>query len=75
MKAFFDDIPHGLILKLIRRKVAAERFVTMIAVLLKARVRVNEWGTEENDQVLSNYNFSSHIGLLGPRVFGLRLRT
>ena len=36
LKAFFDEIPHGLILKLIRRKVADEQFVTMIARLLKA---------------------------------------
>jgi len=75
LKAFFDEIPHGLILKLIRRKVAVERIVTMIAILLKAGVIVNEWRTVENDQVLSNYNFSSHIGLHGPRVFSLRLRT
>jgi group II intron reverse transcriptase/maturase len=41
LKAFFDEIPHGLILKLIRRKVADEQFVTMIARLLKAGVIVN----------------------------------
>jgi len=41
LKAFFDEIPHGLILKLIRRKVADEGFVTMIARLLKAGVIVN----------------------------------
>lgn len=40
LKAFFDEIPHGLILKLIRRKVADEQFVTMIARLLKAGVIV-----------------------------------
>ncbi len=40
LKSFFDEIPHGLILKLIRRKVADERFVTMIARLLKAGVFV-----------------------------------
>ena len=28
LQAFFDEIPHGLILQLIRRKVADERFVT-----------------------------------------------
>ena len=41
LKAFFDEIPHGLILKLIRRKVADERFVTMIARLLKAGVIID----------------------------------
>lgn len=40
LKSFFDEIPHGLILKLIRRKVADEQFVTMIARLLKAGVIV-----------------------------------
>ena len=38
LKSFFDEIPHGLILKLIRRKVADEQFVTLIARLLKAGV-------------------------------------
>jgi RNA-directed DNA polymerase len=28
LKSFFDEIPHGLILKLIRRKIADEAFVT-----------------------------------------------
>ena len=41
LKSFFDEIPHGLILKLIRRKVADEQFVTMIVRLLKAGVIVN----------------------------------
>ena len=41
LKSFFDEIPHGLILKLIRRKVADEQFVTMLARLLKAGVIVN----------------------------------
>ena len=41
LKSFFDEIPHGLILKLIRRKVADEQFVTMIARLLKAGVMLN----------------------------------
>lgn len=36
LQAFFDEIPHGLILKLIRRKVADEQFVTQIARFLKA---------------------------------------
>jgi group II intron reverse transcriptase/maturase len=41
LKSFFDEIPHGLILQLIRRNVADEQFVTMIARLLKAGVIVN----------------------------------
>lgn len=41
LKSFFDEIPHGLILKLIRRKVADEQFVTMIARLLKAGVIID----------------------------------
>jgi len=40
LKAFFDEIPHGLMLKLIRRKVADEQFVTLLARLLKAGVIV-----------------------------------
>jgi len=41
LKAFFDEIPHGLILQLIRRKVADEQFVTMVARLLKAGVMID----------------------------------
>ncbi len=42
--SFFDEIPHGLILQLIRRKVADELFVTLLARLLKAGVMVEgEW--------------------------------
>ncbi len=41
LRTFFDEIPHGLILKLIRRKVADERFVTLLARLLKAGVVIN----------------------------------
>lgn len=41
LKSFFDEIPHGLILKLIRRKVADERMVSVVARLLKAGVIVN----------------------------------
>jgi len=37
---FFDEIPHNLILKLIRRKVADERLVTLIARALKAGTMV-----------------------------------
>jgi len=40
LESFFDKIPHGLILKLIRRKVADERLITMIARALKAGVIV-----------------------------------
>jgi group II intron reverse transcriptase/maturase len=41
LKAFFDEIPHGLILQLIRRQVADEQFVTMLARLLKAGVMID----------------------------------
>lgn len=40
LKSFFDEIPHGLILQLSRRKVADEQFVNLIARLLKAGVIV-----------------------------------
>jgi len=44
LQSFFDEIPHGLILQLIRRKVADELFVTLLARLLKAGVLVEgEW--------------------------------
>jgi len=41
LKSFFDEIPHGLILKLIRRKISDERLVTLIARTLKAGVIVD----------------------------------
>jgi RNA-directed DNA polymerase len=41
LQGFFDEIPHGLILKLIRRKIRDERVVTLIARALKAGVRVD----------------------------------
>jgi group II intron reverse transcriptase/maturase len=41
LKSFFDEIPHNLILKLIRRKIADERLVTLIARALKAGVMVD----------------------------------
>ena len=41
MKSFFDEIPHGLILKLIRRKIADEGLVTLVARALKAGVIVD----------------------------------
>jgi RNA-directed DNA polymerase len=41
LKSFFDEIPHGLILKLIRRKVADEPFVSLLARVLKAGAIVN----------------------------------
>lgn len=40
LKSFFDEIPHELIFKLIRRKVSDERFVTLIARGLKSGVRI-----------------------------------
>ncbi len=40
-RAFFEEIPHSLILKLIRRKFADEQFVTLLARLLKAGVIVD----------------------------------
>jgi RNA-directed DNA polymerase len=40
LKGFFDEIPHDLILKLIRRKIADERVVTLIARALKSGVVV-----------------------------------
>ena len=40
LKSFFDEIPHDLVFKLIRRKIADERFVTLIARALKAGVVV-----------------------------------
>jgi group II intron reverse transcriptase/maturase len=40
LQGFFDEIPHGLILRLIRRKIADERVVTLIARALKAGVVV-----------------------------------
>lgn len=36
LQSFFDEIPHDLILKLIRRKIADERLVTLVARALKA---------------------------------------
>lgn len=42
LKGFFDEIPHDLILKLIRRKIADERLVTLVARALKAGVVVDE---------------------------------
>jgi len=40
LESFFDEIPHGLILRLIRQKIQDERFVTLIARALKAGVVV-----------------------------------
>jgi RNA-directed DNA polymerase len=40
LKSFFDEIPHELILKLLRRKIADERLLTLIARALKAGVIV-----------------------------------
>ena len=41
LQRFFDEIPHNLILKLIRRKISDEKLVTLIARALKAGVIVN----------------------------------
>lgn len=41
LASFFDRIPHGLMLRLIRRRIADERLVTLIARALKAGVMVN----------------------------------
>jgi group II intron reverse transcriptase/maturase len=41
LKSFFDEIPHELILKLVRRKIADERLVTLVARALKAGVVVD----------------------------------
>jgi group II intron reverse transcriptase/maturase len=41
LKSFFDEIPHEVILKLIRRKIADERLLTLIARALKAGVVVD----------------------------------
>ena len=41
LRSFFDEIPHGLILKLIRRKIADERLVTLVARAIKAGVIVD----------------------------------
>ena len=40
LKSFFDEIPHSLILKLIRRKIVDEGLLTLIARALKAGVIV-----------------------------------
>ncbi len=41
LKSFFDEIPHGLILRLIRRCIRDEQFVTLLARALKAGVVVD----------------------------------
>lgn len=41
LQEFFDEIPHGLILKLLRRRIRDERFITLIARALKAGVIVD----------------------------------
>lgn len=41
LKSFFDEIPHGLILKLLRRKITDERLITLVARALKAGVIVD----------------------------------
>lgn len=41
LKSFFDEIPHELVLRLIRRKIADERLVTLVMRALKAGIVVN----------------------------------
>lgn len=41
LASFFDEIPHNLILKLIRRKISDEKLVTLIARALKAGIMVD----------------------------------
>ncbi len=41
LKSFFDEIPHELILTLIRRKIADERLVTLIARALRAGIVID----------------------------------
>jgi RNA-directed DNA polymerase len=41
LKSFFDEIPHDLILKLIRRKIADEQLLTLIARALKSGVVID----------------------------------
>ena len=41
LRSYFDEIPHNLIFKLIRRRIADERLVTLIARALKAGVVVD----------------------------------
>ena len=41
LASFFDEIPHGLIFKLIRRRIADERLLTPIARALKAGVLID----------------------------------
>lgn len=62
LKSFLDEIPHGLILKLIRRKIAEERMVTLIARSLKAGVIV-EGKLEKNEQRSTPKQLSNPNGL------------
>ena len=41
LASFFDEIPHQLIFKLIRRKIADERLVTLVARALKAGIVID----------------------------------
>ncbi len=41
LESFFDEIPHGLILRLLRREIRDERFITLIARALKAGVIID----------------------------------
>ena len=48
---FFDEIPHDLVLKLIRRKIADERLVTLIARALKAGIMVVKGNSKRQPRV------------------------
>jgi len=41
LKSFFDEIPHDLILKLLRKKISDERVLTLVARALKAGVVID----------------------------------
>jgi RNA-directed DNA polymerase len=49
LSSFFDEIPHNLIFKLIRRKIADERLLTLVARMLKAGI-VENGKYKEDDQ-------------------------
>jgi RNA-directed DNA polymerase len=49
LKSFFDEILHGLILKLVRRNIRDEKFLTLIARALKAGV-MTETGLVKSDK-------------------------
>lgn len=66
LKSFFDEIPHGLILKLIRRKITDERLVTLIARALKA-------GRVENGQFVKTVKGCPQGSPLSPMISNIVL--